>query len=143
MAPPPRVVVVDNGSTDGSQAMLRAEFPGVRLVQNDRNVGLARACNQGIARTQAPYVLLLNNDTLVNGRSLDRLIDFMARTPDAGAAGVTLLNEDGSFQAAWSGFSSLGQEFLIATRLGELLWPGYPSHHRSTAARRVDWLSSF
>jgi hypothetical protein len=137
------VVVVDNGSTDGSQAMLRAEFPGVRIVQNDRNVGLARACNQGIECTQAPYVLLLNNDTLVNGRSLDRLIDFMARTPDAGAAGVTLLNEDGSFQGAWSGFSSLGQEFLIATRLGERLWPGYPSHRQ--AAREsacVGWLSS-
>lgn len=137
------VVVVDNGSTDGSQAMLRAEFPGVRIVQNDRNLGLARACNQGIECTKAPYVLLLNNDTLVNGRSLDGLIDFMARTPDAGAAGVTLLNEDGSFQGAWSGFSSLGQEFLIATRLGERLWPGYPSHRQAVKASAcVGWLSS-
>lgn len=137
------VVVVDNGSTDGSQEMLQADFPGVRIVQNEGNVGLARACNQGIECTVAPYVLLLNNDTLVNGRSLDRLIEFMDGTPDAGAVGVTLLNEDGSFQGAWSRFSSLGQEFLIATRLGERLWPGYPSHRQQpTGGACAGWLSS-
>ena len=136
-------VVVDNGSTDGSQEMLRTGFPGVRIVQNDRNVGLARACNQGIECTTAPFVLLLNNDTIVNGRSLDRLIDFMRGTPDAGAVGVTLLNEDGSFQGAWSRFSSLGQELLIATRLGERLWPGYPSHRQEAREGAcVGWLSS-
>jgi len=137
------VVVVDNGSTDGSQEMLRAEFPGVRIVQNERNVGLARACNQGIECTLAPCVLLLNNDTVVNGRSLDRVIDFMRATPDAGAVGVTLLNEDGSFQGAWSRFSTLGQEFLIATRVGEWLWPGYPSHRAEGRETACDgWLSS-
>lgn len=136
------VVVVDNGSTDGSQAMLRDEFPGVRLVQNGANVGLGRASNQGIASTGAPYVLLLNNDTLVNGPSLDSLIDFMRATPDAGAVGGTLLNEDGSFQAGYADFSTLPEEFLIATRLGEMVWPGYPSHRTASEAMPVGWLSS-
>lgn len=136
------VIVVDNGSTDGSQAMLAETFPQVRLIQNDRNVGLGRASNQGIAATRAPFILLLNNDTIVNGRSLAMLFDFMAATPDAGAVGGTLLNEDGSIQAQYSRFSTLGEEFLIATGIGDRLWPGYPSHHRSDTVASVDWLSS-
>ena len=136
------VVVVDNGSTDGSQDMLRERFPNVQLIQNEANVGLGRASNQGIEATSAPFVLLLNNDTIVNGASLNALIEFMAATPDAGAVGGKLLNEDGSVQAEYSNFSTLGEEFLIATRLGELLWPGYPSHRPSSETRSVGWLSS-
>ncbi len=136
------VVVVDNGSTDGSQDMLRQRFPAVLLVQNHSNVGLGRASNQGIEATTAPYVLLLNNDTIVNRDSLDALIDHMIATPDAGAVGGKLLNEDGSIQAEYGNFSTLREEFLIATRIGELLWPGYPSHHPSHDVRSVDWLSS-
>jgi N-acetylglucosaminyl-diphospho-decaprenol L-rhamnosyltransferase len=136
------VVVVDNGSTDGSQQMLREQFPDVQIIQNESNVGLGKASNQGIEATQAPFVLLLNNDTIVNGPSLDALIDFMAATPDAGAAGGRLLNGDGSFQAAFNRFSTLAEEFLIATRIGERLWPGYPSHHTDAQVRSVDWLCS-
>ncbi len=136
------VVVVDNGSTDGSQEMVASRFPQVQIIQNDRNVGLGRASNQGIEATRAPFVLLLNNDTVVNGESLDRLIDWMAATPDAGAAGGTLLNSDGSFQAAYGKFPTLAEEFLIATGLGEMFWEGYPSHRTGKGARKVDWLSS-
>jgi hypothetical protein len=137
------VVVVDNGSTDGSQDMLRRDFPDVKIVQNDRNVGLGRACNQGIEVTTAPFVLLLNNDTIVNGPSLDALIDWMRDTPDAGAVGGRLLNPDGTFQAGADRFSSLAQEFLIATRIGEMLSPGYPSIPGDLkAVRPVDWICS-
>jgi GT2 family glycosyltransferase len=136
------VVVVDNGSTDGSQEMLRRRFPRVQLIENGRNVGLGRASNQGIEATRAPYVLLLNNDTLVDGPSLDGMIDWMAATADAGAVGGTLLNGDGSFQAAYGNFPTLAEEFLIATRLGELLWAGFPSHRTDPAPRKVDWLGS-
>ena len=139
---PFEVVVVDNGSTDGSQEMLRQRFPHVRLVQNDANVGLGRASNQGIDVTTAPFVLLLNNDTIVNRAALDAMVDHMAATPDAGAVGGKLLNDDGSVQAEYSNFSTLSEEFLIATRIGEWMWPGYPSHHPSNDIRSVDWLSS-
>src|SRR5512134_3422798 len=60
------VVVVDNGSTDGSQQMLTEKYPQVKLIQNAGNVGLGKASNQGIEATQGRHVLLLNNDTLVN-----------------------------------------------------------------------------
>ena len=136
------VVAVDNGSTDGSQAMLRSEFPQVILIQNDRNAGLGCASNQGIRATRAPYVLLLNDDTLVNGTSLDALIDFMAATPDAGAVGGTLLNGDGSFQSAHNIFPSLYEEFLIAARIGPSLWKEYPARRGGQIAHTVDWIGS-
>ena len=138
------VIVVDNGSTDGSQEMLRSQFPEVGIIQNDHNVGLARACNQGTEATQGRYVLLLNNDTLVNGPSLDAMVKFMDETADAGAVGGRLLNPDGSFQAGYANFSSLREEFLIATRIGERLQDGYPSHLDVDVEQpmAVGWLSS-
>lgn len=136
------VAVVDNGSTDGSQEMLRQQFPEVRIIQNSGNVGLARACNQGTEATRGRYVLLLNNDTVVNGRSLDSLVAFMDETPAAGAVGGKLLNPDGSFQAGYAGFSSLREEFLVATGVGDRLWSGYPSHLDASQPVRAGWLSS-
>lgn len=136
------VVVVDNGSGDGSQAMLREKYPGVRLIQNDGNVGLGRASNQGIEATRGRYVLLLNNDTLVNDSSLDAMVAFLDRSPEAAAVGGKLINPDGSFQAGYADFSTLLEEFLVATHIGELLWEGYPSHIESEHAKEVDWMSS-
>jgi hypothetical protein len=136
------IVVVDNGSTDGSQAMLQSEFPQVQLIQNDENVGLGRASNQGIDATNGRYALLLNNDTLVDGSALDAMVDFLDATSDAGAVGGRLLNSDGSFQAGYADFSTLSEEFMIATHLGDLLWNGYPSHKESETVKVVGWLSS-
>ena len=136
------VVVVDNGSTDGSQAMLRERFPQVKLVQNDHNVGLGRASNQGIEATGGRYVLLLNNDTLVNGYSLDGMVGFLDDNPQAGAVGGRLLNADGSLQACYNRFPSLRDEFLVATRLGELFQEGYPAIMDGNEVRSVDWLGS-
>jgi len=136
------VVVVDNGSTDGSQAMLRTLFPQVALIQNDHNAGLSRASNQGIAATSGRYVLLLNNDTLVNGPSLDAMVDFLGAAPDAGAVGGRLLNPDGTFQGAYAEFSTLREEFLVATGLGGRLWRGYPSHADAKEVRPVGWIGS-
>ncbi len=136
------VVVVDNGSTDGSQAMLQSAFPDVQLIQNEGNVGLGKASNQGIEATNGRYVLLLNNDTLVDGPSLDAMVNFLDENPRAGAVGGRLLNPDGSFQAGYANFSTLTEEFLIATRLGELFRPGYPSHEDDDQIREVGWISS-
>jgi GT2 family glycosyltransferase len=135
-------LVVDNGSSDGSQAMLATKYPQANLIQNDRNLGLSRASNQGILASLGHYVLLLNNDTMVNGPSLNALVEFMNHHPDAGAAGGTLLNQDGSLQATYSEFSTLWQEFMIATGLGHLFWPNYPDHGISNEIKVVDWLSS-
>jgi GT2 family glycosyltransferase len=136
------VVVVDNGSTDGSQQMLAEKYPDVLLIQNEGNVGLGKASNQGIEATNGRHVLLLNNDTLVNGPALDMLVDFLDAHPEAGATAGKLLNSDGSFQSGFAPFSTLLEEFLIVTHIGELLWPGYPSHGDSNEIKETGWMSS-
>ncbi len=108
--------------------MLKEKYPEVMIIQNDSNVGLGKASNQGIEATYGRYVLLLNNDTIVNGHSLDALVDLLEDNPQAGAVAGKLLNPDGSFQAGYANFSTLSEEFLIATGLGNMLREGYPSH---------------
>jgi len=136
------VVVVDNGSTDGSQEMLAEKFPQVKIIQNDRNVGLSTASNQGIEATTGRYILLLNNDTIVNQESLENLVVYLDEHPGAGAAGGKLLNPDGTLQAGYGTFPNLSQEFLIATGLGRMIWSNYPDHNTSKDFLSVDWLSS-
>ncbi len=136
------VVVVDNGSTDGSQQMLAEKYPDVMLIQNEGNVGLGKASNQGIDATNGRHVLLLNNDTLINGPALDVLVEYLDAHPEAGATAGKLLNPDGSFQSGFAPFSTLLEEFLIVTRIGELLWAGYPSHGDANEIKETGWMSS-
>ena len=136
------VIVVDNGSTDGSQQMLAEKYPQVMLIQNAGNVGLGKASNQGIIATQGRYILLLNNDTIVNGKSFDDMIECLDTNPKAGAVGGKLMNPDGTIQAGYNYFSSLYQEFLVATQLGELIRRGYPAVMDANEVKSVDWLGS-
>jgi N-acetylglucosaminyl-diphospho-decaprenol L-rhamnosyltransferase len=92
------VCVVDNASADGSAAMIRESFPQARLIENDENVGFARANNQAIRQTTAHYVLLLNSDTRAHPGALEALVTFMNEHPEAGAAGAHILNPDGTLQ---------------------------------------------
>ena len=136
------VVVVDNGSTDGSQQMLAEKYPEVKIIQNTGNVGLGKASNQGIEATHGRYVLLLNNDTIVNGSSFDAMVDFLDQNPKTGAVGGKLLNEDGTIQSCYNNFPKLHEEFLVTTRLGRMIRPGYPAIMTGEDIRSVDWLGS-
>lgn len=92
------VFVVDNASTDGSQAMVRERFPQVHLIENQENVGFACANNQAIRRGRGRYVLLLNSDTEVYPGALKTMVRFMDVHPQAGACGPQLVNPDSSLQ---------------------------------------------
>ncbi len=95
---PHEVVVVDNASTDGSPDRVEAEHPGVRLVRNPHNRGLAAANNQGMATSEAPFVLICNPDIVVQPGVIDRLLDVMERRPRAAFVVAKLLRPDGSLQ---------------------------------------------
>jgi hypothetical protein len=92
------VLVVDNASTDASVAMVRREFPQVRLLANQQNGGFAAANNQAIRRCTGEMVLLLNPDTIVKPGALAALVNFLQAHPRAGAAGPLTLNPDGTLQ---------------------------------------------
>lgn len=122
------VVVVDNGSTDGSPETVRADFPWVRLIENGENAGFVRATNQAIAESRGDYLLLLNSDALAPPGSLARMVSFMRDHSDAGAVAPKLINPDGSFQASYARFPTLLSESLSAFGLNRRLWgPHHPS----------------
>jgi len=87
--------IVDNASSDGSKEMIKERFPGVVLIENEDNVGFARANNQILAEAKGDYYLLLNTDTIVPSGSIRGLLEFMEKNPKAAAAGPKLRNAEG------------------------------------------------
>jgi len=94
------VWVVDNNSHDESVRMVRESFPEVNLIANDDNLGFSRANNQAIAKSASDYILLLNPDTVVRDRAIDKMVAFMDAHADVGISGCRVLNKDGSLQPA-------------------------------------------
>jgi len=92
------IIVVDNGSRDGTRDMLHAEFPHVRVIANEQNAGFTRASNQAIRASAGRYVLLLNNDTLILPDAFDRLVAFADAHPEIGVVSPQVLNRDGTLQ---------------------------------------------
>jgi GT2 family glycosyltransferase len=90
------VFVVDNHSDDDSVVTVREKYPWVTLIENQENLGFAKANNQAIRQSQAEYVLLLNPDTVVAEDTLHGVLAFMDEHPKAGGAGVMMCYEDGS-----------------------------------------------
>ncbi len=115
------VIVVDDASSDGTAAMVRKEFPAVRLIANPQAVGYARSNNQALAVTTGRALLLLNSDTVVLPGALDTLVAFLEGEPTVGMVGARLLNPDGSLQrSAWHGFPSLRTAAIDAFYLWRL-----------------------
>jgi hypothetical protein len=138
------IVVVDNGSTDGSPAMVRERFPTVRVVENGANLGFAAATNRGIRSSSGRYVLLMNSDAALTPGALERLVALADATPRAAIVGARLVHPDGSFQASHAPFPTLLAEALILTGLGRLLrGPWYPSRgpEENGAPRPVDYVA--
>ena len=100
------VYVVDNRSNDGSAAMVRQDFPSVRLIEAEQNRGYSFANNIALRQlledreASFRYVLLLNPDTVLPLKSLTNLVEFVDQQPEVGAAGPRLLRPDGSLDLA-------------------------------------------
>ncbi len=91
------IFVVDNASVDGSCPMVREKFPGVKLLENTRNMGFSVANNQAIGQSSGEFILLLNPDTVVEEDSLVQTVRFMEEHPDAGGLGVKMIDGKGRF----------------------------------------------
>ena len=124
------VIVVDNASSDASPQMVQEQFPAVRLVDNEENVGFAAANNQAIHQARGRYLVLLNSDTEVRPGALTALVQFMDAHPRAGAAGARLLNPDGSLQPSCHPMLTPGREFWRLVFLDRLWRRATYSMHR-------------
>lgn len=109
--------VVDNGSADGTPAMVQEAFPGVHLLINEDNRGFAAANNQALARSAGRYVFLLNPDTEVVADALPVLVDYMEAHPDVGIVGPELRYGDGRLQSSRRRFPTPLTGFMESTPL--------------------------
>ena len=124
------VVVVDNGSRDGSGYEVKKAFPSIHLIENQKNMGFAKAVNQGLQKASGRYILLLNPDARVKGGAIARLVEFMDTHTDAGVAGGQLLNSDGSRQNSIANFPSLATELFNKHLLRWLFPKRFPGKER-------------
>jgi len=122
------IIVVDNNSTDDTVAMLARDFPEVKLIRNEDNLGFARANNQGIEISQGKFVMLLNPDTEVRKGCTSTLLSFLQGHDRAGVVGPKLLNPDGTLQAAGVNFPSLASSLLGYFRLKREVTGAYFVH---------------
>ncbi len=140
------VIVVDNGSTDGSREMVRTEFPQVHLIANPDNRGFTAANNQGLSVARGRYVLLLNPDTEVVGDALEVMVAFADAHPDVGVVGPQLLNPDGTVQSSRRRFPTLATALFESTWLQpyaprRLLRRYYVLDRSDDEVQDVDWVT--
>lgn len=111
------VLVIDNNSLDGSQEMVRGEFPGVKLFTNTKNRGFAAANNQGMRIATGKTILLLNSDTELT--SSDSLVTLLKkqRMLGSGILGPQLMFQDGSAQSSVRSFPTFASQLLILLKL--------------------------
>ncbi len=145
--PPPgpcEVIVVDNGSSDGSVAWLRGDDRGVHLIANPHNRGLPAANNQGIAASRGEVLLICNPDVVFRPGAIEALVDLLARRPRAGIAVPRLLFPDGALQTSAGDLPTLGgalkgrQAQRHRSSLGQpegFWWDGWPHDEERVIGR--------
>jgi N-acetylglucosaminyl-diphospho-decaprenol L-rhamnosyltransferase len=138
------VIVVDNASSDDSVAMVRTEFPDVRLIVNVTNRGYTGGNNDGIAAATGRYVLILNPDTQVVGDALTALVNYADAHPDVGVVAPQLLNTDGSVQSSRRRFPTLMTALFESTWLQSIAPRGvlrdyYLLDRTDDETQEVDW----
>jgi GT2 family glycosyltransferase len=111
------IIVVDNASSDGSAAMVRGEFPKVTLLVNEENRGFAAANNQGMSLAKGRYILLLNSDTIILDRAIEKTVAFADEHPDTAVTGCRVLNPDLTLQNSCFMFPSILNWFLFSSYL--------------------------
>lgn len=133
------VIVVDNGSRDGSPDAIAAKFPNVRLIRNAANLGFARAVNQAMDVAKGKYFLLLNNDARLSPEAVDLLRAHLEANPDVGMIAPQLLHEDGRKQHSFDNFPSLATAFLNKSLLRIFMPSKFPSKRQEfTEPRDVE-----
>jgi len=138
-----QVILVDNGSVDGTAEFIAERYPEVELVRSPANLGFIRANNLAYTRARGEYILMLNSDAFVSPGAIRETVQFMRRTPDAGVVGARLIGRDGVLQPSARQFPTPFKLFLaglgldgrvpFVRPLDDLRWD-----HRSV--RRCDWV---
>jgi GT2 family glycosyltransferase len=128
------IIVVDNNSNDDSCKMIKDNFPQVILIENSYNKGFSAAINSAISISKARYVLLLNSDTLILNKAIQKTLAFAENHTDAAVTGCKILNPDRTIQQSCFMFPSILNMLLSASYLYKI----FPKN-RFFGRERMTW----
>ena len=114
------IIVVDNGSADGSQEMIREEYPEVVLIENKKNLGFARANNVGIKRMSRKYACLVNSDVVILQGCMAALVHYMNENKEVGVVGPKVLWPNMTVQDSCRKYPTLWNNLCESMRLNML-----------------------
>jgi hypothetical protein len=139
------VIVVDSASSDGSAALVRDQFPWVKLIAATENIGFTRGNNRALSVIQGRHVLLLNPDTVVHSGALKGLMEYLDTHPQVGIVGPQVLNADGSTQSTRRRFPTRITALFESTWLQglaprEVLDQFYMADQPDDGTFEVDWV---
>jgi GT2 family glycosyltransferase len=121
------VLLVDNGSGDGTAEAVRRQFPEVTVISLPENRGFAAGSNQGLLKMNGRHAVLLNSDTIVLPDQLERCVRYLDAHPDVGVVGPLLLNPDRTRQNSVHNVPTLFSEIVSQSLLRRLRPSRYPS----------------
>jgi len=151
---PTEIIIVDNGSTDGSVEFIKnfqktnskkqtnlnpsVAGPKIKLIENRENLGFAKANNQGIKKARGEYILLLNSDIIVPEAAISQTLFWLSSHPEAAACACKLLNKDKTDQSSCGTFPDLLTTFLMLFL--EKLFGSNRVRTSGDKIKQVDWL---
>ena len=142
------IIVVDNNSQDDAKEKILAAYPSITWLQTGYNAGFARANNAGIKIAKGEYLLILNADTIILDKAIDKSVGLLKAYPGAVGAGVQLLNTDGTTQISGAHFIKGGLNTLLPLPylgrfiryLGYQLKSTIPSVQHVQQDIEIDWI---
>ena len=142
------IIVVDNASSDETDAFVAGRFPDVCVMHLQKNIGLSAAINAGVRASTGTCVMQLNPDCRLEGDALTVLSAYLRDHPDVGVAAPQILNDDGSVQLSCRAFPGYSTAFFGRYSLFTRLWPENPVSKRylmtgfdHASEREADWAS--
>lgn len=138
------VIFVDNGSKDGTAALVKKEFPEVKLIESPTNLGFVKANNLAIEQATGKYILMLNSDAFLGENTLEILTNFIDKTDNCGVVGPRTKNGDGNYLPSARYFPTPWRLFL--TRMGladrNTIWQDINCMKQShEEIKECDWVS--
>jgi len=94
------IIIIDNHSFDGSQKILKKQFPHIKIIENQENFGFGKAVNQGVELASGEYLFILNPDTIIQEDTINVLVNYLMNHPQVGMVGPKIINSDGKLQPA-------------------------------------------
>jgi GT2 family glycosyltransferase len=151
------IIVVDNASADGSPELVErySRKISVRLIKNRNNLGFGTANNQGMKKSSADFVLLLNSDTIIHDNAISHMLAWMKKKPKVGISTCALKNADGSLQGTGGHFPTLIRVFSWMTiqdlpLVDKFIKPFHPMREKSFSKgedfynkeKEMDWVTA-